>query len=174
MQLIDATVLEKEAEESLCANPHTGIMAQAMHTHEHKHFLCMIAHQPTIDPETLPIVRQLREELARVTAERDAAQRLLAEHSGVVGMKKVTTCFGCPLDRVLELVTADKERRCIIFRFGIGQTVYRAWIRPDGTHPFVSEEKLKSVQDLINAELWSDAYKTREAAEAALAKSVKP
>lgn len=129
---------------------------------------------PTIDPEALPIVRQLRAELARVTAERDAAQRLLAEHSGVVGMKKVTTCFGCPLDRVLELVTADKERRCIIFRFGIGQTVYRAWIRPDGTHPFVSEEKLKSVQDLINAELWSDAYKTREAAEAALAKSVKP
>ena len=28
---------------------------------------------PTIDPETLPIVRQLREKLARVTAERDAA-----------------------------------------------------------------------------------------------------
>lgn len=28
---------------------------------------------PTIDPETLPIVRQLREELAKVTAERDAA-----------------------------------------------------------------------------------------------------
>lgn len=29
--------------------------------------------QPTIDPETLHIVRQLREELARVTEERDAA-----------------------------------------------------------------------------------------------------
>lgn len=28
---------------------------------------------PTIDPESLPDVRQLREELARVTAERDAA-----------------------------------------------------------------------------------------------------
>lgn len=28
---------------------------------------------PTINPETLPIVRQLRAELARVTAERDAA-----------------------------------------------------------------------------------------------------
>ena len=28
---------------------------------------------PTIDQETLPIVRQLREKLARVTAERDAA-----------------------------------------------------------------------------------------------------
>ena len=136
-------------------------------------FLESLDDAPAIDPETLPIVRQLREELARATAERDAAQRLLAEHSGVVGMKKVTTCFGCPLDRVLELVTADKERRCIIFRFGIGQTVYRAWIRPDGTHSFVSEEKLKSVQDLINAELWSDAYKTREAANAALAKSVK-
>lgn len=28
---------------------------------------------PTINPETFPIVRRLREELARVTAERDAA-----------------------------------------------------------------------------------------------------
>ena len=28
---------------------------------------------PAIDPETLPIVRQLREQLAKVTAERDAA-----------------------------------------------------------------------------------------------------
>lgn len=30
---------------------------------------------PTIDPETLPIVRQLRADLARVTAERDAAEK---------------------------------------------------------------------------------------------------
>ena len=33
----------------------------------------MAREAPTIDPETIPIVRQLREELARVTAERDAA-----------------------------------------------------------------------------------------------------
>lgn len=32
-----------------------------------------ITDTPTIEPETLPIVRQLREELAQVTAERDAA-----------------------------------------------------------------------------------------------------
>lgn len=32
-----------------------------------------ILEAPTIDPETLPIVRQLREQLARVTAEKDAA-----------------------------------------------------------------------------------------------------
>ena len=32
-----------------------------------------IEYAPTIDPESLPIVRQLREELARVTAERNAA-----------------------------------------------------------------------------------------------------
>ena len=63
---------------------------------------------------TAPVVRQLREELAMVTAERDAAQRLLAEHSGVVGMKKVTTCFGCPLDKVLELVLAYRDGRLII------------------------------------------------------------
>lgn len=34
---------------------------------------CTIENAPTIDPETIPVVRQLREELARVTAERDAA-----------------------------------------------------------------------------------------------------
>ena len=34
---------------------------------------------PEIDPEALPIVRRLREELARVTAERDAAVEQLSE-----------------------------------------------------------------------------------------------
>ena len=33
----------------------------------------LIADTPTVDPETLPIVQKLREELARATAERDAA-----------------------------------------------------------------------------------------------------
>lgn len=33
----------------------------------------LIQMMPTIDPETLPIVRELREELERVTEERDAA-----------------------------------------------------------------------------------------------------
>lgn len=33
----------------------------------------MAREAPTIDPETIPIVCKLREELARVTAERDAA-----------------------------------------------------------------------------------------------------
>ena len=40
-------------------------------------FLSSIDDAHTIDPETLPIVRQLRAELARVTAERDAALREL-------------------------------------------------------------------------------------------------
>ena len=36
-------------------------------------FLSSIDDQPTIDPETLSIVRELREELAQVMAERDTA-----------------------------------------------------------------------------------------------------
>lgn len=59
-------------------------------------------------------IAELRAELRRVTAERDAAQRLLAEHTGVVGMEKVTTCFGCPLDKVLELVLAYRDGRIIM------------------------------------------------------------
>lgn len=33
----------------------------------------VIENQPTIDPETLPIVQELRAELSKVTVERDAA-----------------------------------------------------------------------------------------------------
>lgn len=40
------------------------LMSQVLHD---------IQASPTIDPETIPIVRQLRADLARVTAERDAA-----------------------------------------------------------------------------------------------------
>lgn len=43
----------------------------------------------------------------------DAAQRLLAEKSGVNGMEKVETCFGYTLDKVRELVEADKDGRCV-------------------------------------------------------------
>ena len=72
------------------------------------------------------------------------------------------------LGRLRELVDAARAGRCVVFKFGIGSTVYRPWVRPDGSHPFVSEEKMNTVQDLVNAELWPDAHKTREAAEAAL------
>ena len=43
-----------------------------------------INRMPTIDPESLPIVRQLREELERVTAERDAAIKELNGVSSLV------------------------------------------------------------------------------------------
>lgn len=109
-RLIDANLLLKEAEESLCENPHTGVMAKAMHTHEHRHFMCMILHQTIIDPETLPIVQQLRAELARVTAERDAAvadMQALMWYSGdgceicehkIVEQRHPYTRLGCKLN----------------------------------------------------------------------------
>lgn len=45
----------------------------------------VIADQPTIDPETLPIVRELREKLERVKMERDS---LLKELAGECGLCK--------------------------------------------------------------------------------------
>ena len=60
-------------------------------------FLASLDDAPTIDPETLPIVRQLREELARVTAERDAAVKDLEtamridSEAGDIGL----SCFLC-------------------------------------------------------------------------------
>lgn len=61
-RLIDANILLDKCE-SLYMRGHIlfhGVTART------------IENAPTIDPETIPIVRQLREELARVTAERDA------------------------------------------------------------------------------------------------------
>jgi hypothetical protein len=60
---------------------------------------------PTIDPETLPIVRQLREELAKVTAERDAAVEQLRGY-----------CFACkhytPYHNDGLCATCKHERAC--------------------------------------------------------------
>ena len=73
------------------------------------------------------------------------------------------------LDRLRELWEADRDKRCVIFKFGIGSTVYRVWVRPDGSHPFMSEENMSTVNDLVNAESWKDSYATSEAAEAEVA-----
>ena len=73
------------------------------------------------------------------------------------------------LDRLHELVKADRDKRCVIFKFGLGSAVYRVWVRPDGSHPFVSAENMSTVNDLVNAESWTDSYASREAAEAEVA-----
>ena len=152
----------------------------------------VIDEQPPIDPESLPIVQQLRaeikrlndeiadreqhsidqhgeihwyrDELNRVTAERDAAQAMLGENSGATGTGPIKTCFGYPLDKVWRLVQADREGRCVVFKFSLGQTVYRSWVRPDGTHPFVSGHTMQTVGDLVNAEAWNNAHKTEQEA----------
>lgn len=72
------------------------------------------------------------------------------------------------LGRLQELVEADRDGRCVVFKFGIGSNVYRTWIRPDGSHPSISVEKMATIQDLVNAETWPNAYKSCEAAEEAL------
>ena len=77
MRLIDADAVELGFDE-LCRSPYFKHDVNAKHGAETLMDVCVRtdSHMPnTIDPETLPIVRQLREELARVTEERDAAVR---------------------------------------------------------------------------------------------------
>ena len=57
---------------------------------------------------------KLRAELEEVKQERDAAQSLLAERIGVRGAEPITTAFGLPIDRLRELVQADREGRCVV------------------------------------------------------------
>lgn len=65
----------------------------------------------TVAPESLPIVQQLREALSKAVAEKEAAEALLAEYSGVDGCQTINTCFGYPLDEVQRLVEADKAAK---------------------------------------------------------------
>lgn len=90
--------------------------------------------------------------------------------SGGVAHDVLVTLFGADydLDRLRELVEADRDKRCVVFKFGIGSTVYRTWVRPNGKFCFVSGQTIDTVEDMVNAEKWSNAYATREAAEQAL------
>lgn len=77
MPLIEANALKKDLEyyrDDTFELLWNSAIAQA---------LCCIDQQHTIDLETLPIVQQLREELARVTAQRES---LLKEIAGECGL----------------------------------------------------------------------------------------
>lgn len=81
MRLIDANKVEIGFDE-LCQSPYFKSDVNAKHGAETLMDLCVRSdsHKPnTIDPETLPIVQELRKELERVTRERDAAIRDLKE-----------------------------------------------------------------------------------------------
>ncbi len=56
--------------------------------------------------------------------ERDAAQAIIAQDIGVTGVHAIKTCFGCPLEKVQELVEADREGRCVVLPCKVGDTVY--------------------------------------------------
>ena len=74
-RLIDANKVEIGFDE-LCQSPYFKNDVNAKHGAETLMDLCVRSdsHKPnTIDPETLPIVQELRKELERVTRERDAA-----------------------------------------------------------------------------------------------------
>lgn len=82
-KLIDAN----NYKESLKALPDTASKKDAIE---------LLGMMPTINPENLPIVRQLREELAQVTAERNAAVRDMHQNA------KCFVCANLPADRNME------------------------------------------------------------------------
>lgn len=92
MRLIDANKVEIGFDE-LCQSPYFKSDVNAKHGAETLMDLCVRSdsHKPnTIDPETLPIVQELRKQLTKVTAERDAAIKYLkiaADDNG--------RCYGC-------------------------------------------------------------------------------
>lgn len=81
-RLIDANIMAEDESEAYITAQTSGKISpitQGLNSVVHRKIQRLIADTPTIDPETLPIVRQLREELERVTAERDAVKHDIEE-----------------------------------------------------------------------------------------------
>lgn len=73
------------------------------------------------------LTRAITELLARAEAaekERDAAQAIIAQDIGVTGVDAIKTCFGYPLEKVQELVEADKAGKCMVLPLKPGDEVY--------------------------------------------------
>lgn len=68
-------------------------------------FLCSLDDASTVDPETLPIVKQLRAELERVTAERDKIAQYELDACGEY-------CFGDSSTGIPECEWLDSNGRC--------------------------------------------------------------
>ena len=111
----------------------------------------------------------------------DAAQRLGAyESTGMEPddlersfnedalLKMTGNLLGIAPDRLRELAQADREGRCVVLKFAPGSKVYRVWFNPRDGKFFITEHIMKSKEMCLEAELWNDAYKTREEAEKAL------
>lgn len=87
-RLIDANAVEVGFDE-LCQSPYFKNDVSARHGAETLMDLCVRSdsHKPnTINPETMPIVQQLRAELAKVKAERDGYKAFY---------KNITACGDC-------------------------------------------------------------------------------
>lgn len=81
-RLIDANAMAEDESEAYLEVQTSGKISpitQDLNSVVHGKIQQLIADTPTIDPETLPIVRQLRAELERVTEERDAIKRDIEE-----------------------------------------------------------------------------------------------
>ena len=85
MRLIDADAL-LDKQEALYMKRHILFHGVTAYT---------IESSPTIDPETLPIVQELREQLAKVTAERDAAIADLKQAKSECDFCKYAIGFSC-------------------------------------------------------------------------------
>ena len=74
------------------------------------------------------------------------------------------------LDHLRELVEADKAGRCEILRFAPDAEIYRVWPGVGRRPAFMTAHYALDKNFCIEAQLWNNAYSTREEAEAALEK----
>lgn len=166
-RLIDANMMAVEESEAYMSAQTSGKInpiTQGVNSVVHRKIQQLIADTPTVDPETLPIVRQLRKELATI-------KEILGDDYD--------------LDRLRELVEADSDGRCVVLPCKVGDIiwilgsvrgVYSVKVRTFFIgRPSLRGEADNSMQmirttecDIPIKDFGKTAFLTREAAEAAL------
>lgn len=97
-----------------------------------------------------------------------AEYRIDIEKSAQNILDKIYERFGVSAERLVELAKADREGRYVVLKFAPGSKVYRVWLNPRDGKFFITEHIMQSKAMCLEAELWNDAYKTKEEAEKAL------
>lgn len=123
MRLIDADALKEKMK---CTNRYFSIKFD-------------IDEAPTIDPEALPIVQELRKRLAKVTAERDALK-----------LNPPTEIDSDIFELAVQLakVTAERDE----LKKNVRPVVRGRWVDGEASCPICGESKFKG----LDADIWAD------------------
>lgn len=128
------------------------------------------AWRPVLEDRLQSLIRHMTERAEAADTRAERAEMAISSLLGISPQERITTCFGHPLERVMDLVKADREERCVVLPCKIGTPVYVIqWhigcaAMDDESYKFVDDFPRPFRIDMLS-EFGKTVFPTREAAE---------